>query len=83
VITAVTFDFAGVVSVDPLAGLYAYERELELPFGSLACFLRGDPQMARLEVGAISAREFLKYICVEAEARHGTRLDIGKVAAAV
>ncbi len=83
VITAVTFDLAGVVTVDPLAGLHAYERELTLPEGSLAGFLRGDPQMARLEVGDISAREFLKYICVETQARHGTPLDIRRVAEAV
>jgi putative hydrolase of the HAD superfamily len=83
VITAVAFDFAGVVSVDPLAGLRAYEAELGLPDNSLAGFMRGDPQMARLEVGEISARDFLKYICVEAEARHGTRLDIRRVAVGV
>ncbi len=83
VITAVAFDFAGVVSVDPLAGLRDYERELGLPPNSLAGFMRGDPQMARLETAEISAREFLKYICVEAEARHGCRLDIRRVATAV
>jgi epoxide hydrolase-like predicted phosphatase len=83
VITAVTFDLAGVVTVDPLAGLLAYEREMDLPEGSLAGFLRGDPQMARLEVGEISARDFLKYICIETEARHGTRLDIRRVAEGV
>jgi putative hydrolase of the HAD superfamily len=83
VITAVAFDFAGVVSVDPLASFRAYEAELGLPDGSLACFMRGDSEMARLEVGEISAREFLKYICVEGEARHGVRLDIKRVAAAV
>ena len=82
-ITAVTFDLAGVITVDPLAALHAYEEELELDHGSLACFLRGDTEMARLEVGEIPAREFLKYICVEAEARHGKRLDIRKVADAV
>jgi len=83
VITAVAFDFAGVVSLDPLAGLRAYEVELGLPDNSLAGFMRGDPQMARLEVGEISAREFLKYICIETEARHGTRLDIRRVAVGV
>jgi epoxide hydrolase-like predicted phosphatase len=83
VITVVAFDFAGVVSVDPLAGFRAYEAELGLPDNSLAGFMRGDPQMARLEVGEISARDFLKYICVEGEARHGVRLDIRRVAAAV
>jgi epoxide hydrolase-like predicted phosphatase len=83
VITAVAFDFAGVVSLDPLAGFRAYETELGLPENSLACFMRGDPQMARLEVGEISAREFLKYICIEGERRHAVRLDIRRVAAAV
>ena len=82
-ITAVAFDFAGVVSLDPLAGLRAYEVELGLPDNSLAGFMRGDPQMARLEIGEISARDFLKYICIETEARHGTRLDIRRVATGV
>jgi putative hydrolase of the HAD superfamily len=82
-ITAVAFDFAGVISLDPLDGLRAYERELGLPDDSLTGFMRGDPQMARLEIGEITARDFLKYICIEGEARHGTRLDIKRVAAAV
>jgi putative hydrolase of the HAD superfamily len=83
VITAVAFDFAGVIGLDPLAGLRDYASELGLPDDSLTCFMRGDPEVARLEVGEISAREFLKYVCVEAEARHGIRLDIRRVATAV
>ncbi|MEY2571488.1 MAG: putative hydrolase of the superfamily, partial [Acidimicrobiaceae bacterium] len=32
--------------------------------------------MARLEIGEISSREFFKYVCIEAEAEHGQRIDI-------
>jgi putative hydrolase of the HAD superfamily len=38
--------------------------------------------MAALEVGAMSAREFFKYVCVDAETRHGQRIDIRRLGAA-
>ncbi len=38
--------------------------------------------MARLEIGEITAREFFKYVCVEAEPAHGRPIDIRRLAAA-
>jgi epoxide hydrolase-like predicted phosphatase len=38
--------------------------------------------MAALEIGELSARAFFKYVCVDVEARHGQRIDIGRLAAA-
>jgi epoxide hydrolase-like predicted phosphatase len=38
--------------------------------------------MAALETGALSGREFFKYVCTEAQARYGIRVDIKMLAAA-
>ena len=81
-ITAVAFDFGGVLAAPPMAGLDAYASELGLPASAFRPFFRGDPMMAALETGAVSGREFFKYVCTEAEARHGVRVDIRKLAAA-
>jgi epoxide hydrolase-like predicted phosphatase len=79
-ITAVVFDFGGVLTSPPFAGLNAYAAELGLPAGALARYFRGDPQMARLETGEIRSRDFFKYVCIDAEARHGTRIDLQALA---
>jgi putative hydrolase of the HAD superfamily len=81
-VTAVAFDMGGVLTRTALGGLDRYAAELGLPPGSLTAYFRGDPRMAALEVGALSAREFFKYVCVDAEARHGQRIDIRRLAAA-
>jgi epoxide hydrolase-like predicted phosphatase len=81
-VTAVAFDMGGVLTRSVLAGLDAYAQGLGLPPQGLSRFFRGDPLMARLEVGEISSREFFKYVCIEAEAAHGIRLDIRRLAAA-
>ena len=81
-ITAVAFDFGGVLAVSPTEGLEAYAAELGLPDGTFVPFFRGDPRMAELETGRISGREFFKYVCIEVEARHGVRVDIRALAAA-
>jgi epoxide hydrolase-like predicted phosphatase len=82
VITAVAFDFGGVLAAPPMAGLDAYATELGLPAHAFRPFFRGDPMMAALETGALSGREFFKYVCIEAQARHGVRVDISMLAAA-
>jgi epoxide hydrolase-like predicted phosphatase len=81
-VSAVAFDLGGVLTHSALSGLDAYAADLGLSPGSLSRFFRGDPLMARLEVGEISSREFFKYVCVEAEAAHGVRIDIRRLAAA-
>jgi putative hydrolase of the HAD superfamily len=81
-VKAVAFDMGGVLTATALGGLEAYGTELGLPAGTLSRFFRADPLMARLEVGEVTAREFFKYVCVEAEAAHGCRIDIRRLAAA-
>ena len=80
--TAVAFDFGGVLTYSPFGGLAAYARELGLPDGALTRYFRDDPMMSRLEVGEISSREYFKYVCTDAETTYGTRLDIRRLAAA-
>ena len=79
-ITAVVFDFGGVLTSPPFAGLDAYAAQLGLPAGALARYFRGDPQMARLETGEIRSSDFFKYVCIDAEARHGVRIDLHSLA---
>jgi epoxide hydrolase-like predicted phosphatase len=75
-VTAVAFDFGGVLALPPLAGLGAYAATLGLPADAVGRYFRGDPQIARLEVGAITSREFFKYVCTSIEDAHGVRVDI-------
>ncbi|HEV7861988.1 MAG TPA: HAD-IA family hydrolase [Acidimicrobiia bacterium] len=81
-ITAIAFDMGGVLTHSALGGLDRFAAELGLPSGSISGFFRGDARMASVEVGQMSARDFFKYVCVELEARHGQRIDIGRLAAA-
>jgi epoxide hydrolase-like predicted phosphatase len=81
-ITAVAFDFGGVLARSPSQALDAYAADLGLPDGTFLPFFRGDPQMAALETGTISGRDFFKYVCIEVEARHGVRVDIRALAGA-
>ena len=79
---AVAFDLGGVLTLPPFAGLDDYCVRLGLPDGALSRYFRGDPQIARLEVGELTSREFFKYVCIEAEAAHGQRIDIKELAIA-
>jgi long-chain acyl-CoA synthetase len=81
-VTAIAFDMGGVLTSTALGGVERYAAELGLPPGALSAYFRGDPRMAALEVGAMSAREFFKYVCVDAETRHGPRIDIRRLGAA-
>jgi epoxide hydrolase-like predicted phosphatase len=67
--------------VPPFAGLESYGDELGLPAGTLTDWFTGEA-MAELEVGAVTAREFFRRVCVECEAAHGVRVDIHALAAA-
>jgi epoxide hydrolase-like predicted phosphatase len=81
-VTAVAFDFGGVLTYSSFGGLASYGTELGLPEAALVGYFRDDPQMARLEIGEITSREFFKYVCLDAERRHGQRIDIRRLAAA-
>jgi putative hydrolase of the HAD superfamily len=80
-VTAVAFDFGGVLTVPPFVGLEAYGTELGLPAGTFTDWFTGDA-MAELEVGAVTSREFFKRVCVECEYTYGVRVDIHALAAA-
>jgi epoxide hydrolase-like predicted phosphatase len=81
-VTAVAFDMGGVLTHSALGGLDRYTTELGLPPGCLSTYFRDDPFMARLEVGEITARDFFKYVCVQAEATHGRPIDMRRLVAA-
>jgi epoxide hydrolase-like predicted phosphatase len=79
---AVAFDLGGVLTRSALGGVDRYAAEIGLPRGSLSSYFRADPAMARLEIGQMSSRDFFKYVCIQAEAAHGQRIDIRRLAAA-
>jgi epoxide hydrolase-like predicted phosphatase len=81
-IRTVAFDMGGVLTYTSFGGLEDYGTTLGLPTGTLTSYFRGHPKMALLETGAISSREFFKYVCVETERRTGVRLNIRDLAAA-
>ena len=79
---AVAFDMGGVLTHTAFGGLEEYALSLGLPADMLVGYFRGHPQMALLETGQITSREFFKFVCVDAERRSGVRLDIQRLAAA-
>ncbi|MFC4948294.1 HAD family hydrolase [Pseudonocardia sp. GCM10023141] len=81
-VSAVAFDFGGVLTHSAFDGVAAYGRSIGLPDDALVPYFRDDPMMARLEVGEITAREYFRYVCVDAEATHGRRIDLRALAAA-
>lgn len=81
-VRAVAFDYGGVLTYSSFAGFARYGDELGLPPDALVTYFRDDPQMALLELGEISVRDFMKYVCTDAEQRHGLRIDIRRLAAA-
>ena len=78
-VTAVAFDFGGVLTVPPFAGLEAYAREVGLPAGLLTSLFTGNV-MAQVEVGAMSSRQFFKHVCIECSIGHGVAIDIHALA---
>jgi putative hydrolase of the HAD superfamily len=79
-IKAVTFDMGGVLTFTSLGGIAAYGATLGLADDALTRYFRGDPMIAKLEVGEISGREFFKYVCTSAEEAYGVRIDIREFA---
>lgn len=80
-VTAVAFDFGGVLTVPPFAGLEAYAQEVGLPSGVLTTLFTGNV-MAQVEVGALTSRQFFKHVCVECSIGHGVAVDIHALAGA-
>jgi putative hydrolase of the HAD superfamily len=81
-VTAVAFDFGGVLTYSAFGGLHEYEQRLGLPDGTLVRHFRDSTEMARLEVGEMSGRAFFKHVCVTVAEEHGVRLDIRELAGA-
>jgi FMN phosphatase YigB (HAD superfamily) len=81
-VTAVAFDFGGMLTHSAFDGVAAYGRTLGLPDDALGRYFRDDPMMARLEVGEISSKDYFKYICIEAEKGYGQRLNLRALATA-
>jgi putative hydrolase of the HAD superfamily len=79
-IKAVTFDMGGVLTFTSLGGIAEYGATLGLSDDALTRYFRGDPMIAKLEVGEISGREFFKYVCTSAEQAYGVRIDIREFA---
>ena len=83
-ITAVVFDWGGVLTEPPLAGLEAYGDVLGVPPGTMSAFVRGDEEFAKVERGELTAREFLKDVCRRVAADHtGVEVDIHRLADAM
>jgi putative hydrolase of the HAD superfamily len=78
-VTAVAFDFGGVLTVPPFAGLEAYASEVGLPAGLLTSLFTGNV-MAQVEIGALTSRQFFKHVCVECSIGHGVAVDIHALA---
>src|SRR3989442_6814515 len=80
-VSAVAFDFGGVLTVAPFAGLEAYAREVGLAPGVLTSLFTGNV-MAQVEVGAMSSRQFFKHVCIECGVGHGVAVDVHALAEA-
>lgn len=77
-VTGVVFDMGGVLTVDPFQACRDYADELGLPTKTFVDCLRG-PIFAEVETGERSVRDFLKFVCVDVEERHGVRVDIRRL----
>lgn len=82
-IRAVLFDFAGVLTTSPFAGIAAHEADLGYPRGSLRHLLLGDYGATdnahpwhRLERGEVTTQEFWTDLVARADAA-GTPIELG------
>jgi len=81
-VTAVAFDFGGVLTYSAFDGIAAYGHTLGLPDDALVRYFRDDPMMAKLELGEITSKDYFKYVCITAEQTHGQRIDMRALATA-
>jgi epoxide hydrolase-like predicted phosphatase len=80
---AVAFDLGGVLTPPVFGPLDELSDSLGLPEGTLRAFFRGDEVFAGVERGEVSFRDFLKSVGTRVQDRHGLRVDLRAVAAAV
>jgi len=78
---AVIFDFHGVITTPPLAGVDAYEQELGLPAGALTGYMRGHPMVHQLERNEIDPRDYWRFIRSDVQEAHGLEIDLRRMVA--
>ncbi|MGY3554766.1 HAD family hydrolase [Williamsia sp. R60] len=81
--SAIVFDWGGVLTDPPLAGLVAYNTALGLPDGALSAYVRGDGEFAKVERGELGVRDFLKGVCVRVRNTYNVDVDIRALASAM
>ena len=83
-ITAVVFDYGGVLTQPPYDGIVRYEAELGLPPDTLRAFLReGHAVYDRFLTGQLAGRDFMQAIGTHVQEAHGVEIDLGGLAAAM
>lgn len=83
-ITAVVFDYGGVLTQPPYDGIVNFEAQLDLPPDTLRAFLReGHPVYDEFLTGRLSGSDFMKAIGTHVQEEHELRLDLGALAAAM
>jgi len=77
----VIFDFHGVITTPPLAGVDDYEVELGLPAGSLTGYMRGHPMVQQLEKDEIDAGVYWRFVRADVQEQHGIEIDLRRLVA--
>ena len=77
----VIFDFHGVITSPPLAGVDEYEAELGLPAGTVTQYMRGHPLVHQLERNEIEPRDYWRQIRAEVQQQHGIEIDLRRLVA--
>jgi len=76
---AVAFDWAGVLTSPPFAGLAEYERELGVPPGSLCREFRGGRRFREVELGRQAVGDMLRKWRDEIEATYSVKVSLRRV----
>jgi epoxide hydrolase-like predicted phosphatase len=83
-ITAVVFDYGGVITEPPYLGIERYEHELGLPHGALRDYFReGHDLFDQFVLGELDGRTFMKTLGTRVQDEHGHRLDLTALRAAM
>lgn len=78
---AVIFDFHGVITTPPLAGVEAYELELGVPAGSLTRYMRGHPLVHQLERNEVDPRDYWRFVRADVRGTLGLEIDLRRLVA--